>query len=425
MLSVSSTAPTVLAGKRAAPTTEPSLDETAEALKAQTLALRQRVANLSGMIERLQQEARTLPAAPSSSAVPAAAPSSPAAAATPSSSSAVPVTAVSATAAKTPAETPPAVAERQVTATPQAVLGTWWHGSWPFFAAVVGLAALIAAGLGWKRRRTSSGATLWPGVAGAEPGRTIAVAEAVAELSASPPRTSAAEVPRAKPSLPKPVASETVLTAIHNPSVAVSELSHVTEEAGVYLAFKRVDRAVEVLREHIRTQPHSLPAAWLMLLDIYRTNGREAEFEALAREFHRQFNAQTPTWENAAPNTSEDGGLESIPRVLDKIVSLWGTLQCREYLELLLYDNREGQRMGFSPAAYDEIMLLRQIAESTPVAVSAPAARKPNPSSLSSDQQATPLRTATITAVPKKKTPAAIDLDIALDEEMFKAASKA
>ena len=49
-------------------------------------------------------------------------------------------------------------------------------------------------------------------------------------------------------------------------TVAVSELSHVTEEAGVYLAFNRVDRAIEVLEQHIKTSPGTLPAAWMMLL---------------------------------------------------------------------------------------------------------------------------------------------------------------
>jgi hypothetical protein len=77
--------------------------------------------------------------------------------------------------------------------------------------------------------------------------------------------------------------------------------AHVTEEAAVYLAFNRVDRAIDVLREHIGTQPRSLPAAWLMLLDLYRSNSREQEFGRLAQEFHQHFNSQAP---NGIHNTT-------------------------------------------------------------------------------------------------------------------------
>jgi hypothetical protein len=129
-----------------------------------------------------------------------------------------------------------------------------------------------------------------------------------------------------------------------------------------------VDRAIDVLREHIGTQPRSLPAAWLMLLDLYRSNSREQEFGRLAQEFHQHFNSQAPKWDTSQPDT-DDGGLETIPRVMEQIVSLWGTPQCREYLELLLYDNRDGQRVGFPPCTYEEILLLRQLCDPAPAVV--------------------------------------------------------
>jgi hypothetical protein len=112
-----------------------------------------------------------------------------------------------------------------------------------------------------------------------------------------------------------------------------------------------------VLRDHIRNEPRSLPTTWLMLLDIYRRDDRKLEFRSLAQAFHKQFNAQAPKW-TACSQLEKDDGLEGIPRLMDDIVSLWGTPQCVDYLQRLLYDNRRGQRTGFSRVVYEDILLL-------------------------------------------------------------------
>jgi hypothetical protein len=234
--------------------------------------------------------------------------------------------------------------------------------------------------------------------------------------------------------------------------VDVSELSHVTEEAGVYLAFNRVDRAIEVLRDHIRSQSRSLPAAWLMLLDVYRSTGRQAEFHELAGEYHRQFNAQAPQWnDDTATAQPADPGLESFPHVMNQLVNLWGKPECKEFLELLLYDNRDGRRAGFSPSAYNDILLLRQIADPTanqddahefggqhlrpawaaaggnaapppapspapePTRTRAPLVKASAPSPIATPPQSGPASYATSA---RDRLPVALDLEVAFDEDI-------
>ena len=255
-LTVSTAAPAAVAGgKGVAETRLPSPQETANALEAETLVLRQ----LSEMVDRLQSEMQAAQAT----------------------------------------EAARLAAEEAARSTPQAILGRWWNGSWPIFAAVLGLAALVAVGLGWKRRRSMPGSPVWPDVI-APPDRRVPPL-ATSTVVVAPPVPHADSPPPNAPSLESKADSA---------PVAVSEPSHVTEEAGVYLAFNRVDRAIEVLREHIRTQPRSLPAAWLMLLDIYRSNGREPEFRHLAAEFQQRFNAQAPKWETDSQHEPDRGGLE-------------------------------------------------------------------------------------------------------------------
>jgi hypothetical protein len=149
-------------------------------------------------------------------------------------------------------------------------------------------------------------------------------------------------------------------------ALAVSELSHVTEEARVYVALDRPERAIEVLSEHIRQVPRSLPAAWLMLLDLYHATNRREDFSHLADEFHVHCNVQAPQWDNFGSDTPEEGGLESFPHIQRETTRLWRQPGCREYLEKLLYDNREGRRIGFPLAAYSEILLLLQVLDAPP-----------------------------------------------------------
>jgi hypothetical protein len=117
---------------------------------------------------------------------------------------------------------------------------------------------------------------------------------------------------------------------------------------------------MDVLREHVRVAPRSMPAAWLMLLDLYHAHGRRQEFRQLAQEF-----PSAPTWRRR-PGKLRGGehdttGLDAYPHVAKRITGLWRLPECREYLEQLLYDNRDGQRRGFSLAAYGDILTLLQI----------------------------------------------------------------
>jgi len=146
----------------------------------------------------------------------------------------------------------------------------------------------------------------------------------------------------------------------------VSELLHVTEEARVYVSLGRPERAVAVLSDHIRDVPRSMPAAWLMLLELYHASGRQQDFRRLAEEFHLHCNVKAPPWEDFTPSASEEGGLETFPHILRQVASQWRQPGCREYLEALLYDNREGRRIGFPLAAYGEILLLLQVLDAPP-----------------------------------------------------------
>lgn len=430
--SVANTTAPAAAERSKAENAASSTAASADALEAEAAALRKRLSGLNTMIDRLKDdtgdaagESRRADSAQSAAAAP-----------------------------KQPAPLPAAsVSNATSQPTPHALLDFWWSGSWPILAAFVGLAALIAAGLGWRRRRATPGATLWPaiaspaqdGAAASSTGRSITQIGAARSLADGGPVMSADAEPGTPSATPSVMTPESAARSISEAliaqsnanaakstsatqgqakeaAVAVSEVSHVTEEAGVYLAFRRPERAIEVLRQHIRNEPRSLPDAWLMLLKIYRDEGRELEFRALAQEFHQQFNVQPPKWDSS--QQQEDGGLADMPRLLDEIVSLWGKPQCREYLGKLLYDNREGKRTGFSAAAYEDLMLLHQLTEPLPeetFPIEVPNLR-PEWAAPAKAPAGAPAGTAAL--VPLKKPAPKIELELPLDFELPKFAAE-
>ncbi len=150
--------------------------------------------------------------------------------------------------------------------------------------------------------------------------------------------------------------------------VDVSELSQITDEAQVYADLGRNDQAIEILRAHIDSQEgqdieHASPAPWLMIFDLYRRTNNRAGYDELAPRFRKQFNGRMPDWDNYGHELALDDGLEAFPHLVARIERDWGTPEAKKFLEELLYDNRGGSRLGFSLAAYRDILLLLQLHE--------------------------------------------------------------
>jgi ribosomal protein L15 len=298
---------------------ERAQQELANSIEAETVILRQRIVELTAMVERMQQEVQAQ-------------------------------------------EVAQRVAEAVAKAPPPVVEPDWWEASASLLAAIVGLPILIAAGLLWKRRRDAMQESHRP------PTRTpTRPAPAVPEARRPAPvlRNAPAGLAQAGPEVEAPAhktrSKGDPAAASPGNALAVSQLSQATEKAQVYAELGHHDRAIEVLQEHIRQSPRSMPAAWLMLLDLYHATDRRQEFRTLAEGFHLHFNVRTPVWEGFAPDDPGSDGLAAFPHILKQVADLWRKPECRTYLERLLHDNREGRRTGFPLATYADILTLLQV----------------------------------------------------------------
>jgi pilus assembly protein FimV len=66
--------------------------------------------------------------------------------------------------------------------------------------------------------------------------------------------------------------------------LTLTEMDSVVEEADLYLIYGWADKAIELLRGYIEKIPQEIQP-WIMLLDIYRSQGKKEAFDKLARRF--------------------------------------------------------------------------------------------------------------------------------------------
>ncbi len=155
--------------------------------------------------------------------------------------------------------------------------------------------------------------------------------------------------------------SKTDMAKMASDSLSVSNLMRVTEEAEVFLELGYPERAIKVLTDDIATHPRSRPAVWLMLLGIYRQQENRPAFDEALVAFNADFNLASPTWDDITHPEQEGEGLFAMPHVLSKIVTLWPSHECHDYLIELLYDDRQGSRQGFRLDVYRDIIWLREV----------------------------------------------------------------
>lgn len=179
---------------------------------------------------------------------------------------------------------------------------------------------------------------------------TTRPAAAVHRPTAPAPAPTSAAKPKAFAPPPPPPALEPELPAEpHDQSLELAE---------IMLSMGLGHGAAQTLTEQIRSEPKEALRHWLMLLEVYRQNGEQDEFERSAEELRLHFNVQPEDW-NARPEDRPT--LENYPHIAARVVELWGTPAGLTYLQNLLDDNRGGARAGFPQAVAEELLVLTHI----------------------------------------------------------------
>lgn len=279
--------------------------------------------------------------------------------------------------------------------------------SWWLYALGLALAgtSALAGGLAWRLRQARShAADAWHEAAAMQPAATdmakrqelglapdsrdawadseMAAAETV-QAAAPVPATPAAppqapEAPSAPPAKqPEPASaapntSSVPLAGMVNPE----DLFDIVQQAEFYVSIGEHDLAIGELRQHIAERGSSSPFSYLELLRLYHQLGRIEAFDLLRSQFMEHFNAEVPEFSHFA---QQGAGLEIYTDALADIEAQWTSNSVLELLEsfLFLHPDRVSPAPRFDLAAYDDLLLLLAIAQTTPASARGePAPRK-------------------------------------------------
>lgn len=180
-----------------------------------------------------------------------------------------------------------------------------------------------------------------------------------AELAATAP-TSIPELTEAFIPDPAPVVAFAVPKHIVHPE----ELFDIQQQAEFFVSVGEHDQAIGVLQKHIADHGNTSPYAYLELLRLFHTLSRAESFQRLRGQFQQHFNAQVPEFSvfHRMGRTLED-----YPEALAAIEMQWSTTEVMGLIESFIFRKPgEAHTAPFDMAAYDDLLLLLAIAQTTP-----------------------------------------------------------
>lgn len=208
---------------------------------------------------------------------------------------------------------------------------------------------------------------------GAMPLRKAAPAAVEPRFVATSPAASAPAPLQAK-SVSAPAAAS-VAPHIVNPE----ELFDIQQQAEFFVSVGEHQQAIEVLKNHIAEHRQTSPLAYLELLRLYHTLSRVDEFAQLRTQFMQSFNAQVPEF---AGFHRTGRMLYHYTDALAEIEAEWTTPAVLGLLEKFLFRRTGAEAVEpFDLAAYDDLLLLLAIAQTTPASArgAAPPRKRTTP----------------------------------------------
>lgn len=182
----------------------------------------------------------------------------------------------------------------------------------------------------------------------------VTTAPAPGPFSAPAPLHPPAPAPQPRAPAPAP--------ALH--IVNPEELFDIQQQAEFFVSVGEHQQAIEVLKHHIEEHRKTSPLAYLELLRLYHTLSRVDEFSQLRLQFMQSFNAQVPDF---AAFSRPGRVLEHYNDALAEIEAQWSTPEVLGLLESYLFREEGGAAVDpFDLAAYDDLLLLLAVAQTTP-----------------------------------------------------------
>jgi len=137
------------------------------------------------------------------------------------------------------------------------------------------------------------------------------------------------------------------------------DMHDVRQQAEFFMALGQHDKAVKVLETSVKQSEAANPLVYLDLLKVFYLLDRREEFDRYRTEFNYHFTGNVPTFNNFM---QEGRGLESYRGAMREIISLWGTPDVIDFLELCMVRTSDGDSgPNFDLEAFRDLLLLHGV----------------------------------------------------------------
>lgn len=148
----------------------------------------------------------------------------------------------------------------------------------------------------------------------------------------------------------------------HRQIIQPEAIFDLQQQAEFFISVGENEQAIDVMKKHIAENETSSPLAYLELLRLYHSLGRTEDFNQLRAVFHQHFNANVPAF---SVFNQTGRSLLGYADTLAQIEAIWSDAAVLKLLEDCLFHRSTAQPV-FDLQAYDDLMLLYAIAQTTP-----------------------------------------------------------
>ena len=142
-------------------------------------------------------------------------------------------------------------------------------------------------------------------------------------------------------------------------AVKAEELFDVQQQADFFVSLGQHEQAIELLHNHIDENLQTSALVYLDLFDLYHQLQRNADYEALRKNFNQLFNANIPAFDFYKESSL---GLQAYQGALTRIEALWPSPKVLEVIEESIFRRPDSGSESFDLEAYRELLLLYSMA---------------------------------------------------------------
>lgn len=136
---------------------------------------------------------------------------------------------------------------------------------------------------------------------------------------------------------------------------------NILESADVFIEHGRPGLAIQLLQNHLSDYPSESPKVWLKLLNLLASDGSEAEYVQALNECSQHYNIKMPGFAEA--KKADTSSVEDFPNIVTRLEGAWGSPIAVGFLNDLIYNQQSQPIEGFGRETFEELFLLKQIAE--------------------------------------------------------------